>query len=210
MDLNSIRAVLVQARDIGLLGPGDVELHIQHARGFADLAGPPSGRVLDLGSGGGVPGIVLAQLWPDAELTLLDGSEKRTDFLRGAVGELGLAGRVQVEHARAEVAGHSPTLRGSFAIVVSRSFARPAVTAECAAGFLMSKGRLIVSEPPAMAGELASESDQRWPSVIPELGLAATDTQVSHGYHFRVLTLVGVCEEKYPRRTGIPAKRPLF
>src|SRR5690606_17211507 len=124
------------------------------------------GRVLDLGSGGGVPGLVLAVRRPDLDVVLLDAMSRRCTFLEAAAAELGLAGRVRVVCERAEVAARDPELRGTFDVVVARSFAAPPVTAECAAGFLRVGGRLLVSEPPDHTGE------ERWPAApLDELGL---------------------------------------
>jgi 16S rRNA (guanine527-N7)-methyltransferase len=80
--------VLQEAADLGFLGPGAVWDHVGHAAGFL-AALRPAARVLDLGSGGGVPGLVLAAARPDAALVLLDASQTRTDFLKRAVGRLG-------------------------------------------------------------------------------------------------------------------------
>lgn len=166
--------------------------------------GPPPARALDLGSGGGVPGLVLAEVWPDAEVTLLDSSERRTAFLLEVVRELGWADRVHVVRARAEVAGRDRRLRGTFDAVVSRSFAPPPVTAECAAPFLRVGGHGIVSEPP-------SADTERWDvqglgAVGMRLGVCL---RVEAGT-YQVLEQAGPCPDRYPRREGIPAKRPLW
>ena len=134
---------------------------------------------------------------------LLDGSLTRARFLTEAVQELGLAGRVSVEAARAEEAGRQPELRRAFDAVVARSFGRPAVTAECAAPFLALGGLLVVAEP-------ADGPDERWPDEgLTLLGLERV-VRVSEPSAFQVLRQVAPCPERYPRRTGIPAKRPLF
>jgi 16S rRNA G527 N7-methylase RsmG len=122
-------------------------------------------NLLDLGSGGGVPGLVIAAARPEAAVVLLDASERRTDWLRRAVSRLGWTERVRVVTARAEVLGRDASWRSSQDAVVARGFGRPAVTAECAAPFLRIGGRLVVSEPPRVHGD-------RWPSAaLAELGL---------------------------------------
>ena len=107
-----------------------------------------NGPVLELGSGGGLPGLVLAVEGQDLRLVLLDSARRSVDFLRWAVAELELLPRVEVVNARAEQLGREERYRGSFAAVIARSFGSPAVTAECAAPLLQIGGRLIVSEPP--------------------------------------------------------------
>lgn len=103
----SLENVLAEAREIGFLGPGPIDRHIEHARGFASAYGrqPAPIRALDLGSGAGLPGLVLATVWPETELALLDASERRTVFLERAVTELGLLDRVRVIRGRAEEVG---------------------------------------------------------------------------------------------------------
>jgi hypothetical protein len=116
-------------------------------------------RALDLGSGGGLPGLVLVSAWPTTDWCLLDANQRRTEFLQEAVDELGLAGRVTVRRGRAEDLAHDPSLRGTFDLVVARSFGKPAVTAECAAGFLAVGGSLVVSEPPASSATSSSGAE---------------------------------------------------
>jgi 16S rRNA (guanine527-N7)-methyltransferase len=196
-----------------------VKDHVRHARGFGEAAGRQVERFLDLGSGGGIPGLAMLVTWPRAEAVLLDSSHRRTEFLRETVAELGLAPRVVVLCARAEEAGRDPGLRGQFPLVVARSFGRPAITAECGSPFLCVGGRLVVSEPPEPPpANMAREEEQdeatdssRWPaSGVGLLGLTDAGTRRSEEALFRVLVQREPCPERYPRRTGVPSKRPLF
>ncbi len=199
----SVQNVLGEAQRRGLLGPGPLEGPRQHALGFAEAIGEPPGRALDIGSGGGLPGLVLAELWPESEWVLLDGAKRSTGFLEGAIVDLGWAHRVTVVHARAELAGRDPSLRASFELVTARSFAAPAVLAECAAPFLLAAGHIVVSDPPAGAGE-------RWPVAgLAEFGLAVARHTETNG-HFTVLRQEILCPDRFPRPPGLPAKRPLF
>lgn len=195
---------LGRARDLGFLGPGPVESHVAHAVGFADAAGPPPKSLLDLGSGGGVPGLVLCAVWPTATGVLLDANERRTAFLSSVVEGLGWSPRVRVVRARAEEAGRAPDLRGRAALVVSRGFGPPAVVAECAAPLLQPGGRLVVSEPPV-------DDRERWPaSELGTLGLVPEGPFKSEAGRFQVLRQDRPCPDAYPRRVGVPAKRPLW
>jgi len=138
-------AVLDRSRALGFLGPGPVEDHLHHALAFARAVATPPARALDLGAGGGLPGLVLAsRIWPGTSWTFLDAQQKRTEFLREVVTDLGLDDRVAVITERAEVLGRSPDHRGVYDLVVSRSFGPPAVTAECGAPLLRPGGRLVV------------------------------------------------------------------
>jgi 16S rRNA (guanine527-N7)-methyltransferase len=204
-----LRRVLDEARSFGFLGPEDPQRHIDHAAVFAgaaeDLFGPGGpAAFLDLGSGAGVPGLVLALRWRGTHATLLDANRRRCDFARGAAQRLALADRVTVRCERAEVAGRDPGLRGSVAMVVARAFGPPAVTAELAAPFLEDGGVLLVSEPP--------QGDRgRWdPAGLALLGLGPAASERFSGYGIVVMRKVGPTPERFPRRTGVPMKRPLW
>jgi 16S rRNA (guanine527-N7)-methyltransferase len=164
---------------------------------------------VDLGAGGGLPGLVLAALvWPQTRWLFVDAQRKRTEFLIEAVEALGLDARVAVRTERAEVVGRDPDQRGNHDLVVARSFGAPAITAECAAPLLRPGGRLVVSEPPAV-----EDLEARWPTAgLAQLGLAAATSVVApdSGVHLSSMVCTELCPERYPRRTGIPAKRPLF
>jgi 16S rRNA (guanine527-N7)-methyltransferase len=198
--------VLEDARDLGFLGPGPVEDHIGHSTGFArawEAAGAPGppGRAADLGSGGGVPALVLGALWPATTLYLIESMQRRATFLRRAVQTLNLE-HVDVIQARAEEVGRDPALRGTLDLVTSRSFGPPAVTAECAAPLLRTGGLLVVSEPP-------EGGPGRWPAhALEELGLGSP-TEVRGHAGYVVLRQDDECPQRYPRRPGIPNKRPL-
>jgi 16S rRNA (guanine527-N7)-methyltransferase len=191
-----VTAVLEEARALGFLGPGPVAFHVEHALAYVPLL-PAAGDAADLGAGGGVPGLVLAAADPGRRWLLLDGSTTRAAFLGRAVAQLGL-GNAEVRCARAE---EVPDLRGRFAAVVARSFGAPPVTAECGAPLLRVGGVLIVSEPPV-------ETTDRW-SGASVLGLGPA---VRHPGPpaLVVLRQVQPCPAAYPRRTGVPAKRPLW
>jgi 16S rRNA (guanine527-N7)-methyltransferase len=203
--------VLERSRGLGFLGPGSVRVHVDHAAGFAAGIGGAPAQFLDLGSGGGVPGLVLARRWPASRAVLLDARERRCGFLREAVRELDLDGRVVVLWARAEEAGHRDYLRGAFDLVAARGFGPPAVTAECGAPFLRVGGMLAVSEPPhdGDAGD-PEVPPARWPSRgLARLGLAVGPSWTD-GFRYQALDQVEPCPERYARNPGVPAKRPLF
>ncbi len=106
---------------------------------------------------------------------------------------------------RAELAGRRPELRGRLDAVVARGFGPPAVTAECASPFLRVGGVLVVSEPPDAAATLS-----RWPGAgCAALGLELVRV-LDAPFSFAVLRQVEPCADRYPRRVGIPEKRPLF
>lgn len=203
----ALRTVLEQSRSHGFLGPGPVEAQLEHSAELGRLIGPFREEFLDLGSGGGLPGLVLANLWPTARAVLLDSQRRRCAFLQSAVEILGLAERVDVRWGRAERLARDPGLRGRFDLVVARSFAAPPITAECAVGFIRPGGRLVVTEPPA---EIDGVDATRWPEEgLAKLGLS--DPEVRRGVGVGVVFLrAGVVDDRWPRREGIPAKRPVW
>jgi len=207
MDVGSssdeLRTILERSRELGFLGPGPVGEQIAHSEAFASaVASRANPRdVLDLGSGGGVPGLVLLERWPDVTMTLLDSSSRREAFLRHAVELLGETARCSTVLGRAEELARTE-LRERFDLVVARSFGPPAVTAECATGFVAIGGWLVTAEPPDVT--------DRWdPGGLELLGFAAA-SRVAGPPAFAVMRKVAPCPDRFPRRTGIPAKRPLF
>src|SRR5205085_6392124 len=139
---------------------------------------------------GGLPGLVLATYRPELELTLLEARQRACRFLREAVAAIDRPGVVVVE-ARAEEAARRADLREAYDAVVARSFGPPAVTAECAVGFLRPGGRLVVSEPPVdeaphPIGE--ERTAARWPVPgLEELGFAPPVPGGGAGASFVVL-----------------------
>jgi len=194
------------ARRRGMLGPGSVEAHLEHAESMATAIEPEfGGRFLDLGSGAGVPGLVLLEVWPSATGVLLDTHRRRCGFLEQAVRELGLSDRGSVACGRAEDLARDPDFRGRFDLVVARGFGGPATTAECAVGFLAPGGRLGVSEPPG-----APRSD-RWPTYgLSQLGLRGPERRVGAAAGVAVLSMGEPVAERWPRRVGVPGRRPLW
>ncbi|MGA2036890.1 MAG: RsmG family class I SAM-dependent methyltransferase [Acidimicrobiales bacterium] len=228
-----------RALEVGFLGGESLETQIAHAWGFVACVetflaqecesdselGIASGeypttkslgpaRFLDLGSGGGLPGLVLAHHWQQSEVVLLDGNLRKTAALREAVNACGWANRVGVVHSRAEVAARSG-LRGVFDLVVSRSFGPPPVTAECAAAFLRPGGLLVVSEPPAhfipVTGTgMCASNPGRWPSEgLVVVGLEPVAAW-RRRFGYQVLRQAASCPKRFPRREGIPRKRPIY
>jgi 16S rRNA (guanine527-N7)-methyltransferase len=222
--------VLETAREHGFLGPGPIDRHVRHAFGFAQAvtaAGASFDSVgrdhpgVDLGSGGGVPGLVLAVSLPSTHWVLLDANQRRTSFLRGAVDALGLDGRVTVLNERAERTGRSERHRGRSPIVVARGFAGPAPTAECAAPLLRPGGLLIVSEPPPSSA--LSDGDgyvspharpgiDRWPADgLARAGLVECwRSPAGEEFQFFAAQRTDAVHDELPRREGLPEKRPLF
>jgi 16S rRNA (guanine527-N7)-methyltransferase len=190
-----------RAQRLGFLGPGPVEEHLRHADVFR-AAVPSPDFAIDLGSGGGVPGLALAVWWPESRWVLLDAGDRRTVFLEDAVRELELRDRVEVMRSAAEDAGRRPEMRGRFDLVVARSFGAPAVVGECGAPFLREGGALLVAEPPG-------SDSSRWPADrLRELSLEDEGRVQHDGGTVRVLRQIRFVSDDIPRRAGVPGRRP--
>jgi 16S rRNA (guanine527-N7)-methyltransferase len=201
--------VLGRGQALGFLGPRPLEDQVEHARGFAAAVPDPPGPealACDLGSGGGVPGLVLAaEVWPASRWVLLEAMAKRFELLTWAVDELGIGNRVSVVHGRSEHVGRvGEPLRGACALVTSRGFGAPHVTAEAAAPLLAPGGTLVVSEPPGSLGE-------RWPGPgLAPLGLVPSGVVRTDRAGYMVLRQVTACPPDYPRAWKRQSRWPLF
>jgi 16S rRNA (guanine527-N7)-methyltransferase len=165
-------------------------------------------RAVDLGSGGGVPGLVLALARPEVSWTLVDSVGKKATALRAFVEALGLR-TVTVVDARAEELGQRPEHRESYDLATARALAALPVLAEYALPLVRVGGRVLAWKGPLTAGELAagdraaSRLGGGPPSVEPS-GFA-----VLGEHRFVVVPKVAPTPATYPRRPGEPAKRPL-
>ena len=196
---------LEESRARGFLGPGEIEPQILHASGFAHAwnsyrADPPT-TILDLGSGGGLPGLVLLDTWAHPT-TFLDSMEKRTNFLLEVLAWDDVPSGGSVWRGRAEALARETRSDARFSLVTARSFGPPGVTAECAVRFLHIGGLLIVSEPP--------DGTDRWSAAgLDELGLVSRGTyRTSAGY--KVIEKIRPTPLRFPRATGTPGKHPIF
>ena len=196
-----LEGVLSRSRELGFLGPGPVDHHIDHAAGFTEAmttGGRVAARIADLGAGGGVPGLPLLLRCPGVEMVLIDASQRRCSFLVWAVVELGVAVRAEVRCVRAEELGHEPQHRGVYDGVIARGFGSPSTTVECGAPLLGLGGRLAISEPPG---------GRRW----PEAELAGVGMRVVERISgVVVLERTGSVPAEVPRSISDQRRRPLF
>lgn len=166
------------------------------------------GRFVDVGCGNGVPGLVLAIARPELRITLLESVKKKCEFLQSAVEALGLR-NARVERLRAEDFGRGAG-RSGFDVAVTRAVGSLPVVAELSVPLLEVGGFFVAMK--------AAMSDQEW--ICGERALAilgvprvevvqarpfeeATDRYLVYGRKTMETPAA------YPRRAGIPAKRPL-
>jgi len=162
--------VLAESQRLGFLGERSIGEVVEHARAFVDALDNVTGTVIDLGAGGGVPGLVIAHDRPDLHLTMLDRRAKRTDFLRRMILRLRWSERVEV--VTDDVSATILSSPESFDNAVARGFGPPDVTLSVAAQLVRPGGRIVISEPP---------SGDRWaPDLLAELGVRRLDEVVPH------------------------------
>ncbi len=167
-----------------------------------DLGDPGEVDCLDLGTGGGLPGVVMATCWPATTWVFLDRRPRSEAFVSWAVGVLELRERARFCRGDAVDLARDPALAAAFDIVVARSFGPPAITAECATGFMRIGGRLVVSEPEAV-------DRSRWPAApLMMLGLAVQATGTAP--RFVEIAKVAPHAERYPRRLAAMQREPLY
>jgi 16S rRNA (guanine527-N7)-methyltransferase len=161
----------------GLLGPREVprlwDRHLLNCAVVAELIEPQRGTLLDLGSGAGLPGLVLALLLPETAVTLLEPMERRCRFLTEAVAELGLA-NVSVLRGRAE----DVTVRTD--VVTARAVAPLPRLAELAIGLVRPGGMVL-----AIKGRTAQEELTAARPVLRRIG--ARDAEVVQAGHGKVV-----------------------
>jgi 16S rRNA (guanine527-N7)-methyltransferase len=165
-------------------------------------------NIVDVGSGAGLPALVLALALPETSLVALESHEKKCSFIHKAIQELALS-NVSVECARAEDYARGPK-RASFDVAVSRALASLSVVAELSLPLLKVGGVMI-----AMKGSICNEERTRGEKALAILGADPMD--VVRLYPFSDAENRWVCvavkrretDASYPRRPGVPARKPL-
>jgi 16S rRNA (guanine527-N7)-methyltransferase len=208
--LRTYRDLLLKAnRSVNLtaiLDPAEAESRLI-AESLAILPLLPEGevRLLDVGSGGGVPGIPLAIARPDLRVDLLDATEKKVNLLNDFAAQLGLE-QLRALRGRAEERAHDPAFRGRYAIVVARAVARLATLVELTLPFLESGGVAILPKGDSVQDEVI-EAQQ----AISTLGGRLQDVVRSpvNAARFVIIEQTRPAPARYPRRPGIPARQPI-
>lgn len=165
--------------------------------------------VIDVGTGAGFPGVPLKIMFPHLKITLLDSLQKRIQFLETIITELKL-NHIEALHGRAEDFGQSPEYREQYDLCVSRAVANLSTLSEYCVPFIKVGGYFIsykaerieeeVKTAESAIRKLHCESPQIRKVLLPESELNRSFVQVRKKGHL---------DKKYPRKAGMPAKKPL-
>lgn len=170
---------------------------------------PEAARVIDIGTGAGLPGIPLAILYPETHVTLLDAVQKKVGFLEEVKKELSLH-NVQALHGRAEEYAHQLEHREHYDLALSRAVALLPTLVEYALPFVRVGGLFI-----AYKGETAPQEVEQAAPAIELLGgildiVNRVGTSTDKPHYLVVIRKISTTPEKYPRKSGKPSKQPLF
>ena len=182
------------------------ERHVLECAALSQLL-QPAGQWMDLGTGGGLPGLVLAIEHPDVAWMLVDGTAKKIAAVEEFAAALAL-GNVRALAGRAEALAHNVSYRGRYDGVVTRALAPLPTLVELARGFLRPGGRLIALKGPGYRAELAEAAP-----ALQRLRLRVSPAQrlpfdVRESWVV-TMTAEGAPPEGYPRRDGVPKSDPL-
>lgn len=167
-------------------------------------------KVIDLGTGAGIPGLVVKLLAPGAQMTLLDSSTKKTVFLREVVEELEIEG-VEVVTGRAEEVAREKTHRHSYDLVMSRGVARLVELAELSIPFASVGGTVVSAKGPSAEEEIA-ESDwaARKLGAAPAMAISISSPGDMPADTMVYWLKIDKTPLDYPRRNGVPHTNPLI
>ena len=165
-------------------------------------------RLVDVGSGAGFPGIPLKAVKPDLEVTLVDSLGKRVKFLESVIRALNLEG-ISCYHARAEDIGRDERHREKYDVAVARAVASLAVLSEYLLPLVRVGGVMV-----AMKGPTGKDEVEEARLALDELGgelRGTVETRLPSGDARQLLVVHKVKHTpmQYPRRAGIPSKKPL-
>ncbi len=169
----------------------------------------PTGRLADIGAGAGVPGLPLKIAFPRLQVTLIEATGKKAEFCRHVVEALELEG-VEVIHGRAEEVGHLAGHRQAYDWATARAVAQLPVVVEYLLPLLKLGGKAI-----AQKGETGPAEAHAAEPALRMLGgrmaqiIPVELPRVPETRYLVVMDKVAATPAGYPRRPGVPLKRPL-
>jgi 16S rRNA (guanine527-N7)-methyltransferase len=163
-------------------------------------------NLVDVGSGAGLPGIPIKIARPDLEVTLIEADQAKAAFLVHACAALGLQ-QVEVVAQRAEEAGRDPRLREKFDVAVARALAPLPVLVELCLPLVRVGGRLLAQKTEAEDPGAAARAIQLLGGELS--GVLAAPSAARGAGTVVVIDKVRPTRSHYPRRAGVPARKPL-
>ncbi len=166
-------------------------------------------RLADIGTGAGFPGLPMRIADPSIQLTLIESHARRCHFLEVVVSALEVSD-VTVVQARAEEAGRDPALRATFDVVVARALAALPILVEYSVPLLRLQG--VLAAPKGSRGDLEQDEAATAIELLGGTAEPALQMPLPTGVPPQRVLLVRrtrALDDRFPRRTGIPAKRPL-
>ncbi|KAF4367606.1 uncharacterized protein LOC115708844 isoform X2 [Cannabis sativa] len=166
-------------------------------------------NLVDVGSGAGLPGVVLAIACPGWEVTLMESMKKRCVFLEHVVGQIGLS-NVQVVRGRAEDLGQNLLFREQFDVAVARAVAEMRILAEYCLPLVRVGGLFVAAKGHNPEAEVMNAERAIGTMGASILQVCSVESQSPHGQRTAVVCLKArPTPRKYPRDPGTPAKVPL-
>lgn len=194
--------LLAANRRLNLTAARTPQALAEHILDSLTLQDDVSERLVDVGSGGGLPGIPLA-IATGTELLLIETTAKKAAFLAEALAALGLAGTVEAE--RAEVVARDPRYRERYGSATARAVASAPAVAELTVPFLRIGGRALLQR-----GSLDELERQALTDAAPMLGArVAAERPLDGARRILILEKTEATPQRFPRRVGVPEKRPL-
>ena len=163
-------------------------------------------RVVDVGSGGGLPGLPLAIARPELEVTLVEADQAKAAFLVQACATLGLR-KVEVVARRAEDAGRDLRYREAFDAAVARAVAALPVLVELCLPLVRVGGRLLAQKTDREDVDAAAHAIGVLGGELVEVVQAPSAAR--HSGTIVIVSKVRPTPDAYPRRAGVPARKPL-
>jgi len=167
-------------------------------------------RLIDVGTGGGFPGLAIAIALPEAQLTLVDSVGRKVEAVRSMAASLGLGDRVQLRCERVERTGRSRDCRGRFDWAMARAVAAAPVVAEYLVPLLAPQGRALLYRGRWEPGDRA-DLDRALPLLRAEVeAVQGRELPAERGVrHALWLRPLAPCPAAYPRAVGVPLKAPI-
>jgi 16S rRNA G527 N7-methylase RsmG len=202
--------LLKQAQELGFVGASDVNRHLESSFLFYQCIKRFGGEggintLMDIGSGGGIPGLVIAKLLKHTKILLIESSKKRSSYLNSSISYLGLSSSVSV------FAGSVQTYKSKFAetrfnVGTARLFGSLPASLECLAPLIADKGTVIISA----HGSDEIIKNRSFDYALSELGVDFVEKTKFQNHWFWIFKKVHEADKKYPRTKREIKTDPLF